>query len=1125
MDPVVQNIIDAAKRVASAEKLDVLDIGPVVLAVAALRSEGKISTTVADILGTKEIRWPEVLLSRADGAMASAAEESTARKFELGPTFKRLFNQLRKDAPGLPLRAFLGSILGSAEALTCPEVQTLRSAQVAANAAGLAGSTGLLGKLRDLSARSNRLEALLGEKVIGQQDAICMLASGYLRSIRSPAAKGLRGIFTFMGPPGVGKTMLAEHLADALTAVEGKRYECLKFGMEMADQESLILTIFGLEQTYGKAKHGLLHDAIKENPRQVLVFDEIEKAPPTIIQSFLTLLNDGSYRDRFDNSFVDLKECFVIFTTNLGQDIFASRNRSGILRGSAFSSDDLFDLLASAKRREHAQIDHAPAALSPEFVNRLRKGSAVLFNQLTGFDYQRLLDLVLCRKPGSEPNETAAAEPAVSVTEEAKQVLTLSFLPDISPRRVVSETVNLRERWIDGLLESPPAAILKADPKSFSLSVEMDPESQKFFAGLRADKRLKILVVDNDERMAGFIDGYVKEQFGDTIPTVDRVSDPSNTMEDILRFKPDILLLDLDLPDSSLPDGGALALHRRIMENAPDLPVFLFSESVEWEEKLPVILDQGGARGFFSFKEESSNILISDDQKVRFRRLLEDALFEKIMADLVRSRRKLDIENRFEFRESDNVVIVAISRLKHRQVVSLAEESGGIRPSEIPSVTFEDVFGLERAKERLRDAVDFMKNPGRLGTFGIRPPAGFLLAGPSGTGKTHLARAVANAAGCVFYSLSAGELESKWVGEGEERIRQLFAAARKYAPAVIFIDEIDAIAGDRTANSLGSSNHVKMLNQLLVCMDGFADTKGQILVLAATNRPEALDPAILRPGRFDETIRIEAPDAKAREQMFRKRLEKMPIEPGILDAIPRLICRTAGMSPAEIDRVIREAAYAAACEDRKTITLYDIETAIAFVRYGAARRDMKIDPKDRERTAWHEAGHAVVRLTLLPGSKLDFLSIVPNEDGMLGFAAWQHDETKHNESAEDFRKLIMVSLAGREGEKLCPGAGSDATNTGVSSDYEHATRRAWQYVTRFGFDEEFGIFAPATLPAHLQSELTACIQPRVQALLAECQQATEELLAKEKSSLEALVLKLLDKEALTGDEVAEVVQE
>jgi cell division protease FtsH len=206
-------------------------------------------------------------------------------------------------------------------------------------------------------------------------------------------------------------------------------------------------------------------------------------------------------------------------------------------------------------------------------------------------------------------------------------------------------------------------------------------------------------------------------------------------------------------------------------------------------------------------------------------------------------------------------------------------------------------------------------------------------------------------------------------------------------------------------------------------------------------------------------------------------------------------------------------------ENRKTITLSDIETAIAFVRYGADRRDIVVKEQDRRQTAWHEAGHAVARLVLFPDSKLDFLSIVPNERGALGFAAWQHDETDHSHSAEDYRKHIMVSLAGREAEKLCPDAGAKATNTGASSDYHSATALAWDAVSRYGFDEDFGCFSASAIPQHLQVPLASEIKNRVDALLAECLKETRQLMEKKRPTLEKIAAALLEQDALTGEEV------
>jgi ATP-dependent metalloprotease FtsH len=1133
MDALTSEIIAQAKRVATAEEKSQLDLGSVILGLVILREKSSVSRLAASFFNASEVRWPAALIERAEKASQASVAPDANRKFVMSPEFKSVFNALVIRKPSYSAQDFVHAFLES----NSPEVTQLK------NYMELTGSDkprrGVLHKLKVKEDRKQKIEEFLNSRVIGQQDAVRMLAEGYIRSEWASAEnkRGLRGIFTFMGPPGVGKTMLAEKFAEALNEVEKTKYETLKLSMEMGDDESVLFKLFGVDSAYRSAKTGLIYNTIKGNPEknipgnphQILVFDEIEKAALPTIQSLLTLLNDGQFHDNCNHELVDLSKCFVIFTTNLGQELFASRNRSGILRGSGFSSDDLFDMLGAAKKREHAKHEMAPSALAPEFVSRLRKGGAVLFNQLSGADYAELLRVAL-------PNEFSDRYQfidGIKMDHESTRLLTLSFLPDISPRVVASEVGRLAGYFVSELAKFPASPFLESDtnpPEAVKITIKCGL-SETELQSLRSEEKLRIMVLDDDARMSEFIR---QGDWGHPQPEVDRLEDCERALDRILRRPPDILLMDLDLPDSKFSDGGVLALHRRIAKSAPDLPVAFFSESANWESRLPTIISQGGAKAFFSFRRDvshgqvdsqSAENLLSEDQKGRFQQLIEEEIFEETMEWLLRSRRKLDLEWKFDLKpDGDKLELVAsICKTGKRQVVSMADEASGIRPAEIPSVTFDDVFGLERAKERLRDAVGFLKNPGRLSAFGVRPPTGFLLAGPSGTGKTHIARAMANEAGCVFYSLSAGELESKWIGEGEERIRQLFQAARKYAPALIFIDEIDAIASARSPSAGGSNQSVKMLNQLLVSMDGFAESRGQILVLAATNRPEALDPAVLRPGRFDETIMIQAPDTKAREHMFRKRLEALPREAGVLESVPSLVCRSSGMSSAELDRIIREAVYLAARANRESLSLGDLEAACNLVRYGADRRDIVVKEQDRRMTAWHEAGHAVARLVLFPDSKLDFLSIVPNERGALGFAAWQHDETDHSHSAEDYRKHIMVSLAGREAEKLCPDAGAEATNTGVSSDYHSATARAWDAVSRYGFDEDFGCFSASAIPQHLQVPLAAEIKNRVDALLAECLKETRQLMEEKKSTLEKIAEALLKQDALTGEEVQRIL--
>jgi cell division protease FtsH len=431
-------------------------------------------------------------------------------------------------------------------------------------------------------------------------------------------------------------------------------------------------------------------------------------------------------------------------------------------------------------------------------------------------------------------------------------------------------------------------------------------------------------------------------------------------------------------------------------------------------------------------------------------------------------------------------------------------------------VSFNDVAGIEEAEQELAEVVDFLKNPDRYRRLGARIPRGVLLAGAPGTGKTLLARAVAGEAGVPFFSASASEFIEAIVGIGASRVRDLFQQAKDSAPAIIFVDELDAIGRSRgAAGSIGSHDEREQtLNQILTEMDGF-DSDANVIVLGATNRPEVLDPALLRPGRFDRRVFVQAPDAAGRAAILRVHTRSVPLA-GEAD-LDRLAASTPGMVGADLANLVNEAALLAARRNHEKVQYSDFTDALEKIVLGAERKVL-ISAEDRRRIAYHEGGHAVVGM-LTPGADpVRKVSIIPRGQA-LGVTLSTPEDDRFNYSEGELRAKIRVSLGGRAAEELVYG---DAT-TGAESDIQQVTRIARGMVERWGMSEKVGFLAVA--PQDGQSPLLPGAEPvseatqelidaEVRRIVDEEQEATEQLLADNREKLDSLAEALLERETL-----------
>ena len=432
-------------------------------------------------------------------------------------------------------------------------------------------------------------------------------------------------------------------------------------------------------------------------------------------------------------------------------------------------------------------------------------------------------------------------------------------------------------------------------------------------------------------------------------------------------------------------------------------------------------------------------------------------------------------------------------------------------------VTFADVAGIDEAEDELVEIVDFLQHPGKYSRLGAKIPRGVLLSGQPGTGKTLLARAVAGEAGVPFFSISASEFVEVIVGVGASRVRDLFTQAKENAPAIIFIDELDAIGRARSAGTGISGGHderEQTLNQILTEMDGFDPAAG-VIVMAATNRPEILDPALLRPGRFDRRIAVLPPDRNGRRQILDVHTRSVPLGEDV--DLDRLASSTPGMVGADIANLVNEAALLAAKRGHESVQQADFTDAIEKIILGTARKVMMTDA-DRERTAYHEAGHAVVGM-LTPGADpVRKVSIIPRGQA-LGVTLTTPDADRYNYSREELIARIKVALGGRAAEQVVYG---DVT-TGAESDIRQLTIIARSMVTRWGMSESVGpVFLDSDNP-YMPEQHLETVDSEVRQIVETAEEETVALLRENRTRLDALVARLLEKETVDQDEVYEVV--
>lgn len=1006
-------------------------------------------------------------------------------------------------------------------------------------------------RLDELTARLRTLREELLKRVFGQDHAVHDFVEGLFNAEVVAAAdekrKAPRALFVFAGPPGVGKTFLAELGASHLDR-PFKRFDMSAYSSHHQSD-----ALVGMSKSYHGAHPGVLTEFVEKNPNAIILFDEIEKAHATAIHFFLQILDAGILEDKYNERNVVFRDTTLIFTSNAGRKLYDRPNESGVHRANAgFHRRTILDALET-EINPLTREPFFPAAI----CSRMATGYPILFNHLRVNELERVSRAEISRVAG---------------LLEMQYYKRVTFDPLLPMALVLREGARADART----LRSQAEAFVKTELFQFcrmfktdrleevfsrveSLHFELQagwsdapPEVRSLFEARQVPQVLLIA------------DQPISELYKASIPEVEwrSASNAADALQILGTDEVDLVLLDLWLgqtagtPSNSLQlfdhtpaaarslDAGQELL-KKIRERLPNLPVFLLSltggrsgeesEGKVDSELFMACVRGGGARGAIA----SGYATPDDDAAARAEftgRLLETCrrLHRENAAERMGQERKvLGFDTVPHLDSHSRVITVSLRNFRLTRAVAAADAGEVMEEVERPRTRFDEVIGATAAKEELRFFIDYLKNPKRLAALGLKPPKGVLLYGPPGTGKTMLARAMAGESNVAFLQASGSSFVTIWQGSGPQNVRDLFARARRYAPAIVFIDEIDAIGRVRRGGGGGDQAGENTLNALLTEMDGFTGPSPDrpVFVLAATNfkvetgdqdAPErtarALDPALVR--RFSRSILVDLPERAARREYLVRRLGNRPacvVSGATLDLIAE---RSSGMSIANLEAIIDTAAREAA---KAGVDMTDriLEDALEKVQFGEARSR---DAETVRRTARHEAGHTI--LYWLSGWIPSYVTVVAR-GGHGGYMAPSAEEIENRGSRTRAQLLadIRVSLGGRAAEVLYYGAEA-GISTGASQDLEHATNLARSMVCRYGMSEEFGVAAAPELmkyEAALGSPLFLKMSEIAAGMLAEEMQNTRQLLEQNRARLEAVVDALVQKERLNSQELQSIL--
>ncbi len=962
--------------------------------------------------------------------------------------------------------------------------------------------------VENLTKRVREIRDQLSEVVFEQENAIGVFTSGLFQSELIAATDKARtrpaGTFLFAGPPGVGKTFLVNNIVKVLGM-----QNCFKvFDMsEYADPQSY-LDLIGFGDNYKSPQEGLLTGFVKKHPKCILLFDEIEKAHVTTIHLFLQILDEGVLTDSKRQERVSFKDALIFFTTNAGKELY--------------NAPDAYDFSGTPRKviLKALQKDVNPATQQPFFpaalCSRFASGNVVMFNQISASGLRKIAETEIQKQADHFTNEYG-----IEVRLDPEVFTALMFAEGGN-----ADARSLRgraERFFDDEIfelfrflasEEHPGNISELETIHFNVESPSDPEVSSLFGN---GEEHHVLMFAED----GVIKKYEACCSGIHICSAQDLASVKQQLSsnsfgfvviDLLFGTPGVKKF-LNIEDVS---STARDVFRYIREKHADLPVFILqhNESLLSKEEQKSLLKEG-ARGFIMPGEEES--VFSDEICRICTRLYQQASMKKLAS----SNRLISYETGQNVSDDGKSAEITLFDFALSTAVEAEDTRNVMSNVSKPNVKFDEIIGAENAKEELQFFIDYLKDPKQFVESGLRTPRGVLLYGPPGTGKTMLAKAVASEAGVTFISAEGNQFIKKYIGEGKDDLHDLFAVARKYAPAIIFIDEFEAIAKERRGGEHSMSNGEDVLTALLTEMDGFhTDIAHPVFVLAATNfeitpgTGKSLDQALLR--RFDSKICVDLPNKQERIRFIRKKSSGSKAFE-ISDAeIESIALRSTGMSLADLDSVMELSLRTAIRNTDKKVTDQVLDEAFETFIGG---EEKGWDKEQLMRTARHEAGHAF--LCWHSGETPTYVTVVARGDHG-GYMLHDTDEGKKIFTKEELLSRIRVALGGRAAELVYYGE-KDGVSTGASGDLASATGLARQIICTYGMDESFGL-AVIDSQAAREGELSLEVRKAVNQILEKEMNHAIKIIEENRLLIDALVSRLMSDNHLNGDEIQHIFE-